>query len=79
MKKEISIAEFENKKIRMHYDEASETCFFSIVDILAKVTESANSNVYLKKLRKRNHELETYLGKNCPQVDMLANEKKERH
>ena len=47
------IAEFENKKVSRHYNEASETCFFSIVDIVAALTESANPNVYLKKLKKR--------------------------
>jgi len=78
MKKEITLAEFENKKVRRHYDEAKETWFFSIVDIVAALTESVNPTDYLKKLRKRDQELGTYLGTNCPQVEMLTNGKKRK-
>ncbi len=71
--KEIAI--FETKQIRRHYDEDKEIWFFSLVDIIAALTESTNPTDYLKKLRKRDTELNSYLGTNCPQVAMLSNGK----
>lgn len=69
------IAVFEQKHIRRHYDEQTEVWFFSLVDIVAALTDSTNPTDYLKKIRKRDPELHTYLGTNCPQVAMLTNGK----
>ncbi len=69
---------FESKKIRRHYDEAIDTWFFSLVDIVEALTDSANPTDYLKKLRKRDSELASYIGTNCPQVEMLTIEGKKR-
>ncbi len=65
-----SIAVFENKKVRRCYNEVTETWYFSVVDIVEALTDSANATDYLKKLRKRDTELGLYLGTNCPQVEM---------
>ncbi|KKQ78459.1 MAG: Prophage antirepressor [Parcubacteria group bacterium GW2011_GWC2_38_7] len=70
--KQNSLAIFENFKIRRYYDEATETWYFSVVDIIAALTDSSNPTDYLKKLRKRDFELASYLGTNCPQVEMLT-------
>jgi prophage antirepressor-like protein len=70
-----SITVFENKKIRRHYDEKTETWYFSVVDIVEALTDSTNATDYLKKLRKRDSELGSYIGTNCPQVEMLTNGK----
>lgn len=72
---ENSIAVFESKQIRRHYDEEKETWYFSLVDIVAALTDSLNPTDYLKKMRKRDHELSLYIGTNCPQVAMLTNGK----
>ncbi|QEK50866.1 Bro-N domain-containing protein [Pedobacter aquae] len=72
---ENSIAVFESKQIRRHYDEEKETWYFSLVDIVAALTDSLNPTDYLKKMRKRDHELNLYIGTNCPQVAMLTNGK----
>lgn len=72
---ENSITVFENKQIRRHYDEKSEIWYFSLVDIVAALTDSANATDYLKKIRKRDTELNNYIGTNCPQVAMLSNGK----
>jgi hypothetical protein len=72
---ENSIAVFESKQIRRHYDEEKETWYFSLVDIVAALTDSLNPTDYLKKMRKRDHELNLYIGTNCPQVTMLTNGK----
>ena len=45
-KKQITI--FEGKKIRRRYDEKTETWYFSVVDIIFVLTESANPTDYLK-------------------------------
>ncbi len=75
MVNKTSLAEFENKTVRRFYDEATETWFFSIVDIVGALTDSINPTDYLKKLRKRDAELGTYIGTNCPQIEMLTNGK----
>ncbi len=73
-----SIAVFENKKVRRCFDEEKETWYFSVVDIVEALTESANATDYLKKLRKRDTELGLYLGTNCPQVEMETESGKKR-
>lgn len=72
---ENSIAVFESKQIRRHYDTETEVWYFSLVDIVAALTDSSNPTDYLKKMRKRDVELNTYLGTNCPQVAMITNGK----
>jgi DNA-damage-inducible protein D len=69
---------FENKKVRSHWDEEKEVWYFSVVDIVEALTNSVNPTDYLKKLRKRDIELGTYLGTNCPQVEMEINGKKRK-
>lgn len=69
---------FENRQVRRSYDSKNEIWYFSIVDIVEALTESVNPTDYLKKLRKRDTELGTYLGTNCPQVEMLSNGKKRK-
>ncbi|PKP50509.1 MAG: hypothetical protein CVT94_01630 [Bacteroidetes bacterium HGW-Bacteroidetes-11] len=76
MKNEIAI--FENKQVRRHYDETAEVWYFSVVDVIAALTDSVNATDYLKKLRKRDVELGSYIGTNCPQVEMLTNGKKRK-
>jgi prophage antirepressor-like protein len=67
---ETKIALFEQQKIRKVWDEKKEKWFFSVVDVVAALTDSTNSTDYLKKLRKRDLELGNYIGTNCPQVEM---------
>ena len=73
-----SIAVFDNKHIRRYYDEKAEVWYFSLVDIVEALTESSNATDYLKKLRKRDAELNTYIGTNCPQVAMKTETGKTR-
>lgn len=69
---------FEDKKVRSHYDADNEIWYFSIVDIVEALTDSKNPTDYLKKIRKRDVELGSYIGTNCPQVTMLTNGKKRK-
>lgn len=73
-----NIALFENRQVRRYFDAVNEIWYFSIVDIVGALSESANPTDYLKKLRKRDFELATYIGTNCPQVEMLTNGKKRK-
>lgn len=73
MAKEIAL--FEEKQIRRHYDSEKEIWYFSLVDIVDALTDSKNPTDYLKKMRKRESELNSYIGTNCPQVAMLVNGK----
>ncbi len=52
--------------------------YYSLVDIVAVLSGSANPTDYLKKIRKRDEELKTYLGTNCPQVEMSTTSGKKR-
>lgn len=53
MKEERTLVAFEKHSIRRHYDEASETWFFSVVDVVAALTDSANAAFYWRVLKKR--------------------------
>ena len=61
---------FESTRVRSHWDAAQEKWYFSVVDVVEVLTDSINPTDYLKKLRKRDAELGSYLGTNCPQVPM---------
>ena len=61
---------FESTRVRSHWDAAQEKWYFSVVDVVEVLTDSINPTDYLKKLRKRDAELGSYLGTNCPQVVM---------
>lgn len=73
-----SIQLFENQKIRTAWDEEQEEWYFSVVDVIAVLTDSSNPTDYLKKMRKRDEQLATYLGTNCPQVAMMRASGKKR-
>ena len=63
---------FENRKVRSAWDAEKEEWFFSVVDVVAVLTDSENPTDYLKKMRKRDTILGDYLGTNCPQIDMTT-------
>lgn len=75
---EEKIKLFESKEIRTLWDEEHEIWWFSVVDVVGALTESANPTDYLKKLRKRDELLGSYLGTNCPQVAMRTESGKMR-
>ena len=73
-----SIQLFEDRKIRTAWDEEKEEWYFSVVDVVAALSDSANPTDYLKKMRKRDEQLASYLGTNCPQVEMTGSTGKKR-
>ncbi len=50
---DTQLAVFKGKKIRRHWDEKSETWFFSVVDIVGILTGSPNPRSYWKVLKNR--------------------------
>jgi prophage antirepressor-like protein len=79
MEKKNAIKLFEEKKIRSVWDEEEEEWYFSVVDVIEVLTDSANPTDYLKKLRKRDILLGNYIGTNCPQVAMTTETGKQRN
>ncbi len=69
---------FQDKKIRSAWNDEEEQWYFSVVDVVAALTDSVNPTDYLKKMRKRDEALGSYLGTNCPQVEMLSETGKKR-
>ena len=64
---------FENQPIRRVYDAATETWFFSVVDIVRVLTQQADSTVarkYWNKLKQRLHEEGSQLVTNCHQLKL---------
>lgn len=72
MTKKQQIKLFEDKKVRVAWDDEREQWFFSVVDVVEVLTESKDPKDYLKKMRKREPELDAYVGTNCPLVAMTT-------
>ncbi|OGE26686.1 hypothetical protein A3C26_00960 [Candidatus Daviesbacteria bacterium RIFCSPHIGHO2_02_FULL_39_12] len=51
--KSTKIAIFEGRKIRRHWDEQFEKWYFSVVDVIAALSNSTNPQVYWRVLKKR--------------------------
>lgn len=53
MKQKKQIAIFKGKKIRRHWDKQKEIWYFSVIDVVAALTNSNNPQVYWRVLKKR--------------------------
>lgn len=53
MEEKTQIQLFESKKVRTLWDNGTEEWFFSVVDVVAVLTDSVNPTDYIKKMRKR--------------------------
>lgn len=69
---------FESQYIRSVWNADEDQWYYSIIDVIAALTDSANPTDYLKKMRKRDTSLGTYIGTNCPQVTMETKTGKHR-
>lgn len=76
MKKNEKLVLFQSKEIRREWH--NNEWFYSLVDVVGALTESTNPTDYLKKIRKRDEELGSYLGTDCPQVAMMTTSGKKR-
>jgi len=72
MKKETAIKLFEQKQVRTHWDDEKEKWYFSIVDIVAILTESKNPRKYWSVLKTRLKKEGSQLATNCSQLKMQS-------
>jgi prophage antirepressor-like protein len=70
------IVVFGAKRIRRTWH--NEQWFFSVVDIVAALTDSADPKQYIKKMRQRDSELDAYWGTVCTPLDLPAPDGKMR-
>lgn len=75
---ESALAIFENFKIRRHYDEKTETWYFSIVDVVYALTQSNNPRKYWSVLKTRLKAEGSQTATNCSQLKLLAEDGKLR-
>ena len=76
MTKRQQIQLFEEKKVRTVWDDQEEKWYFSIVDVVQVLTDSADVKQYIKKMRSRDPELSTRWGTICTPTKMLASDGK---
>ena len=69
---------FESQKIRSHWDAEKEKWLFSVVDVIAALTESNNPQVYWRVLKKRLLEEGNETVTNCNALKMQAADGKMR-
>ena len=69
---------FENQKIRAAWDAQQEEWYFSIVDVVAVLTDSRDPKQYIKKMRSRDSELNSKWGTICTPVEMVGLDGKRR-
>lgn len=72
MTKKESLKLFEDKKIRTAWDDQQEKWYFSIVDVVAVLTESPNPRNYWKVLKHRLVKEGNESVTNCNQLKMQA-------
>jgi hypothetical protein len=69
---------FQGRKVRTHWDDEKEKWFFSIVDIIAILTESVDPPAYWRKLKQRLLEEGNETVTNCHTLKMIAQDGKLR-
>lgn len=73
-----NLAMFEDHNIRRIYDKKTETWFFSVVDIVGALTDSANPSDYIKKMRSRDLELAKGWGQFVTPLAMMTDGGKQK-
>jgi prophage antirepressor-like protein len=69
---------FQDRRIRSTWHEEEEQWYFSIEDIVAALTDSADPKQYIKRMRARDTQLQLNWGTICTQVEMIAHDGKRR-
>ncbi len=78
MKKDTSIKIFESKKVRSIWNESQEKWYFSVVDVVAVLTDSPNPQVYWRVMKKRLKDEGNQTVTNCNGLKMQAPDGKMR-
>lgn len=69
---------FENKQIRSVWNETDQKWYFSVQDVVLLLTDTADVKDYIKKIKKRDFELNSNWGTICPLLEMIAADGKKR-
>jgi prophage antirepressor-like protein len=69
---------FESKKIRSVWNEDEEKWYFSVQDVVEVLTDSVDVKDYIKKMKKRDSQLNANWGTICPLVEMTAADGRKR-
>ena len=73
-----SIKLFESKQIRTVWDEEREKWYFSVVDVVAALTDSVDATAYWRKLKQRLKEEGNETVTNCHTLKLIAADGKQR-
>jgi hypothetical protein len=76
MTKETAIKLFQDQRVRVEWNKVQEKWFFSIIDIIAILTESANPRKYWSVLKTRLKKEGSELATNCSQLKMQSSDGK---
>ena len=72
MTKKQQIQLFEDKKVRVAWDDELEQWLFSVIDVVQVLTDSEDVKQYIKKMRSRDPELNARWGTICTPTRMMA-------
>jgi hypothetical protein len=78
MNRETAIKLFEHQRIRAEWDEATQTWYFAIVDVIAVLTASTDPGAYWRKLKERLKKEGNETVTNCHGLKMTAADGKQR-
>ena len=67
---------FEDRKIRTVWDDKEEKWYFSIVDVVAVLTDSADPKQYIKRMKSRDEGLKANWGTICTLVPLVSEDGK---
>lgn len=69
---------FESKQIRTVWNDEDKKWYFAIVDVVEVLTESVNPKDYIKKMRRRDEQLNSNWGTICPPLELIAKDGRKR-
>jgi hypothetical protein len=72
-----SIKLFESQNIRSVWNEAEEKWYFSVQDVVSILTETVDAKDYIKKIKKRDLQLNNNWGTICPLIQSIPSPKAE--
>ncbi len=78
MNKETAVKLFEERKVRVEWDENQEKWYFSIVDVISVLTQSVDATAYWRKLKQRLKDEGNETVTNCHGLKMIASDGKMR-
>lgn len=76
MEQSNKIVLFQEKQIRRVWQ--NDEWYFSVLDVVEVLADTVNPTDYFKKMRKRDEILKTFVGTNCPHVEIEGKEGKKR-